>query len=151
MATAGQKGMKIMSLNDTNVGIRLKTGELVEVIYPQRIGIEYETPWLDYEGSRNWNIDPLKNFVDPPSYSPRFIVGKWGTGYQESKGVDRVIPIRLVSNIEALPEEKVQQGLAYAQREEDERVAKQQADPERYVRLKELQALEERIAKLESK
>jgi hypothetical protein len=138
-------------ISDTNIGIRLKTGELIEVVYPLRVGIEQETPWLDRKGWRQWNTDPAETLVEErdSKYSPRFIVGKWGTGYLSSEGVHDTIPLTLVSSIESLPEDLVKKGELFKQQEYEAERAARRADPERWVKLKELQALESRISELE--
>ena len=145
-----------MSRHDINVGIRLKDGELVEVIYPNRVFREYETPWLDRKGAREMNIDPREDVANygtnRGSRGARFIIGtsKVG-GYGESDNVVRVIPVGLVMAVEPLPADKVAIGQANMQAEENERIRKEQENPERYIRLKELQPILERLAALESK
>lgn len=145
-----------MDRYDINVGIRLKDGELVEVIYPNRIFREYETPWLDSKGAREMNIDPREDVANygtnRSSRGSRFVIGLSNAGwYGTSEGVVRVIPVGLVMAIEPLPADRVAVGRAKADAEEAERVQKERENPERAVRLKELAPILARLAALESK
>jgi hypothetical protein len=139
---------------DTNIGIRLKTGGLVEVVYPDRIGIEYETPWLsdqNKEGCREWNIDPAEQklrLVEGrfPGTSPRFIIGKWGTTYKETPVVASVF-FRDVWSFEKLPTAQV--ALGESRMAEENRKKQAVSEQERFVTHREFKLLEERLEKLE--
>lgn len=107
---------------DTNIAIRLKSGELLKVIYPLRIACEYETPWLtESQGSRGWGSN-VQKWLDEAANkqlgrNPRFIVAIVDddhpmTGYLDSRGVIRTIPFFDVSTVEALPEQDVAIGKA---------------------------------------
>lgn len=139
--------------DDTNVGLRLLDGMLIEVIYPERIGHEYETPWLgERVGSREWNVDPAEILKREGRVNQhRLIVGKWGTVYGSSDGVKFVVPLNKLVAVETLPEEKVAIGEDNERKEALEFQERAQNDPERYVHLRELRALEERVVALERK
>lgn len=138
-------------MRDTNLALRLKDGSRVDVVYPDRIGRQYDTPWLDYPGSREWNIGIEETLQLWRSglhfkYNPYFVVGKWGTGYGITEGA-RLIPFSEVSSVcELIPS---------LQRLGDDRHDKEAAEIKENIRLgsvvtvAQYEALEKRLAAVE--
>jgi hypothetical protein len=97
---------------DTKIRFVLKNGEKVEVKPPNRIGVNYGTSWLlnteDHrEGCRDWNIDVIEvigKFLSGKYYTENayFVVGEWGSSFNSTDGVKKVIFLSLVNYIELL-------------------------------------------------
>ena len=93
-------------MTDTDVILVLNDGREIAVVYPARVGREYETAWLPgHPGSREWNIDILGSKERVTYGNPRYIVGEWGTGYGVTAGVVEVVPFGLLSGVKPLPPE----------------------------------------------
>lgn len=95
-------------IRDTNLVLVLVDGSEISVVYPHRVGREYATPWLEHKGSREWNIN-VEDSLTLRLKDARFIVGKWGTGYDVSDGVEFIIPFQEVARIRDLSPELLQQ------------------------------------------
>lgn len=141
---------------DTDIVIVIQT-ERITVIYPERIGREYGRPWLagwrdNGPGCREWNIDvfeTLRQFNSGREFthSGKFVVGKWGTEYETSIGVRRLIPMGSVIGFEDLPEvEKLQ---ADAARQAEARAFELLAKKRRGITGQEFDDLADRVAALE--
>lgn len=141
-------------MTDCDITIALHDGTEVDVIYPHRLGIEYDTPWLSHDGSRNWNIDIEECLTRNRSgrnfgINPRFVVGMWGTGYGDGRYY-QMIPLKDVRSWRSLSDELLQ--ISQRQREEDMRKMEEavKADPNRCVRGDEFSALVRRVEELEA-
>lgn len=94
---------------DTNLIFVLIGGQEVKVNYPDRIGLQYVCPWLGSEGNKRvWNIDVPKvvsNYQSGKDYQTEsmFIIGKWGTSFDEKNGVKQIIPVGSVVSIKFEP------------------------------------------------
>ena len=138
---------------DTNVVLVLKDGKEIPVVYPERIGREYKTPWLDNPGSREWNIDVRESLNMATSRQLgkdlRFIVGEWGSAYGANAGVSYIIPFQNVVGTKSLsPEDQFKGDAAVAQAKAE--LQKKQKDAS-HVTFAEFSALEKRVAELEKK
>jgi len=83
---------------DNNLSLILKGGGEIIVSGEDRVGVQSDTPWLDCEGSREWNIDVGEVLARHSTgkffcYNAMFVIGKWGTGYGEEDGVKLQIPV----------------------------------------------------------
>lgn len=136
---------------DTDVVLVLRGGREISVVYPTRIGKEMDAQWLDSPGCREWNIDVLDSYAHPPPFQchPRFVVGKWGTDYGESKGVEGVIPYEELVCVKQLSPEDQARSDDFRLKENAER-ARALADA-RPIRSVEFVALESRVRKLEDR
>ncbi len=132
---------------DTNVVLVLTNGWEIPVVYPRRIGREYETPWLDVKGFREWNIDVVDSVNSIRLGDPRFIVGKWGSSFGSSEGVDQVVPFHNFARIRDLsPEDQARANMA---RVDEELLAQKLWDETRPITRAEFSALERRVKNLE--
>lgn len=140
-------------LTDKDITIIRRDGTEYHVVYPNRVGREYETPWLDTAGSREWNIDIMESLHNPPTKGnpPRFIIGKWGTGYADPDGVETIIPFQDVLGIKDLPPDLKEQSIQGWTREEKALEEQAHNNSNRYVRFEELKQVLERINRLEEK
>lgn len=94
-------------VSDRAVVIVTKNGDRIVCQAPNRLGVQSGTPWLDSKGSRDWNIDPVKVMEDFESgnyycNASKFIIGKWGTGY-DSPDFEASVTLRDVKSLEAVP------------------------------------------------
>jgi hypothetical protein len=99
-------------VSDRGIVLVTKHGDRVVCQAPDRLGIQYDTPWLvggedGSEGSREWNINPVKmaeEFASGNSYTfnAKFIIGEWGTGY-DSPGFKVSVSLSDIVAMEELP------------------------------------------------
>jgi len=92
------------NISDGNVVILTADGKEHVCDRPNRLGLQYGTPWLmssdePREGSREWNIYPvdIMNQYNTGHYyrdNAFFVIGKWGTGYNEDEGVVDTVPLK---------------------------------------------------------
>lgn len=141
---------------DSNFSILLNNGEKIEVIYPERVGCEYDTPWLagtedGSEGSRSWGDtqDFLNRFKDHQlGYNPKFVIGEWGTRYHQPEGVKQMVSLDEVAGIGILSSDKYEQGMNNWLCEQE--AAKEAAlnDPNRTVTLRELNEVKDELKRM---
>ena len=82
---------------DTDIVIKTVTGKEIRVVYPERIGREYPTPWLsESKHSREWNIDVHETRTDRSRKDCSFVVGVWGSGYGDNAKVREIISVDAV-------------------------------------------------------
>ena len=82
---------------DTDIVIQTVTGKEIRVVYPERIGREYSTPWSsEYKFCREWNIDVHKTRTDTGRKDCSFVVGVWGSGYGDNTKVREIIRVDAV-------------------------------------------------------
>lgn len=142
---------------DSNFRILLKDGKHVDVVYPERVGCEYDTPWLNtpdrdeddrYPGSRSWGRTEefITNYHHHQlGYNAKLVIGKWGTGYHEMSGVYQMIPIEDVVGLSELNPEDYKRGMDNYKKERVEANEKAHNDPNRTVTLGELNALRDEV------
>jgi len=139
-------------MQDTDFTFVLTDKIKIPVIYPHRVGIEYDTPTERFPTRRIWNVDvqeTIENANFYRMYDPRFIVGKWGTGAGEKLEIVYSIPFILVNGIEDLtPQQKEQSEKARAEYKKNEELKHKANIP---VTRMEFDALEQRVSDLEGK
>ncbi len=135
---------------DTDVVLLLTGGREVNVIYPDRIGREYETPTLDVLGVREWNVDVDESMHSiPRRLNPRFIIGKWGTGYKTKDGVKATLYFEYIIGHQPLSPEHQEMADAVRLSEDQQRMA--QIQRTRLITFEEFEKLQSRVDKLEAR
>jgi hypothetical protein len=100
-------------ISDGNVIILTKDGKEHPCDRPNRLGYQEDTPWLrgigedSRDGDRCWNIDPIKimneyNTGDYHCTNAFFVIGKWGTGYNQDEGVLDTVRLEDVAGFKQL-------------------------------------------------
>jgi hypothetical protein len=131
-------------MRDTNLTLVLKDNSTIDVIFPDRIGREYETPWLDRKGCREWNVDIDELLTE---MDRKVVVGKWGTTYGTHEDT-LVIPVAKVAKWKTLSLDK--QKIADINMAEEDRHNRLRVREYGFIRGKEFDELVERVMKLES-
>lgn len=107
-------------MRDGNIVIVTKSGQEFRAVRPNRVGLQYDTPWLNTwdrdsddrsEGSRVWNVDPVEVLEKYQaqrdySYNAAFIIGPWGTTYKDPNFLYS-IPLVTVEGFRELPLEEI--------------------------------------------
>ena len=110
---------------DTDFTFVLTDGTEIDVVYPDRVGREYDIPWLTVRSQpgaiREWNIDVHESLRKPEPYNPRFVIGMWGTSYSSEEGVKKRIPYSKVVRIHDLTPELQAKSDEYSRQEEEKR------------------------------
>lgn len=91
-------------MNDTNLVLHLKNGEDYKVIYPLRVFLEYDSPWLEHPGGVQTS-DPLRDLSTGGGFgkdTASFAISTWKNFPKYKSNIDgriRTIPIRNVVSI----------------------------------------------------
>lgn len=111
--------------DDTNLMIILNSGIRIEVIYPLRVFLEYETPWLERAGCLQ-TTDPIEELAKFKAgrelgYNGRFVVGTWMPEYNKSNNRIDTIPMKNIAAIVPASEEATARGNQRRIQEEEDR------------------------------
>lgn len=111
-------------MNDTNIVLYLKGGEEVKVIYPNRVFLEYDSPWLERPGGVQTS-DPLRDLTSGGGFgkSSSFVISTW-KNFPKYKSQDdgriRTIPIHNVMSIAPADAKDAFIGNTIRQKEQDD-------------------------------
>lgn len=115
-------------MNDSNIVLHLKDGEEVKVIYPNRVFVEYHTPWLDSPGGVQTS-DPTRdlNKHDGGDYlrNANFVISTWQKFPKYESSTDgriRTIPMCKVKGIVPADAADAEIGNKIAQQEIDDQL-----------------------------
>jgi hypothetical protein len=128
---------------NTNLAIRLKSGGVVDVLYPLKVGMAM----VNDHSSAVWDINlyGLRNdFVNGLDYAKKaeLVIGN------EKNEILESIALSAVWNIENLSAEKLSLAMQREKKSKEERLLADENNPERPVLLKDLQAMEKRIMQM---
>jgi hypothetical protein len=126
----------------------MKDGREYDVVYPNRLGHEQETSWLDAPGCREWNVDFVDMLNRYTGQGHRLIVGEWGTGYLDNN-FKFSINLDQVSHSRQLTSDLQKQADDAALTEKLRRQEEFANDPTRFIRNEEFKLLERRLQLIE--
>jgi hypothetical protein len=132
-------------MDDSNIVLNLKSGEEIKVIYPQRLFIEYHTPWLDRPGGVQTS-DPSRDLASYTSgkyfMNANFVISVWENFPKYESMTDkriRTIPMASVAGVVPADAADAEIGNRIKQEELDSRLDQSYRDG--VVSRKELAAL----------